>query len=235
MSPSSFNKILYNNDFIMRKNRHVMTSTINEIYNLHLEVLKRVLNGENWVKISQSLSEQMKETNYLEIAKNGLLSFNEKGELIAAYPVSPNKTTYKVDIEDIGSGFSMCAIDSLGIAYTFMKKTRISSIDNKTKEKIEIIIDPNHETPKYDLYVTYIKSSGLTCDPVDDQCPALNFYTSLDHIDNKDKYTILDFDHALKHSISVFGEKGIKKCIEGAISNSNSFSLSEMLVDVFEN
>ena len=58
-------------------------------------------------------------------------------------PNFPVETNYKVTVDGIETGYSMCAVDALGVAYTFNAKTTIYSIDRSTNRSIEIIIDPN--------------------------------------------------------------------------------------------
>ena len=59
---------------------------INDFFNFHLEVLKRVLNGIPYEEIAQEFSQQFEKYNYAKLTKTlGLLSFNKKGQLRGAY------------------------------------------------------------------------------------------------------------------------------------------------------
>lgn len=141
-----------------------------------------------------------------------MLSFNENGQLIGAYPVSPRKTKYAVEIEDIGSGYAMCAIDALGTAYTFGKKTTIKTSTFFSNQPIEITIDPDLETqPDHDLVVTYARKFQRSA--AEDQCPAINFYASREEVPSDLDVEILSFQKALNHAIDVFSPEGIKSRI----------------------
>jgi hypothetical protein len=149
-----------------------------------------------------------------------MLSYDDKGNLRGAYPISPRESLYRIDVEGIGSGYAMCAIDSLGVPYLFGKTTTITSQDPVSKQTVQITIDPNQEDETIisevakefkELVVTNPKGSaiqvGEAVDQAVDICPYIGFVT------NKKDLTeghlalvdILDFATALnygKHSFS---------------------------------
>ncbi|MHA2501402.1 MAG: organomercurial lyase [Candidatus Kariarchaeaceae archaeon] len=204
------------------------------IYNLHLDVLRRLLQGQDYKSIANEFSSRFEETDYDTIARKGLLSFNSNNKLIGAYPVSPVPTEYTVEIDGIGKGYSMCAIDALGIAYTFNARTTIHSVDHATREPITLEVNPHGSIPEREIFVTYIKSDDPACDPAVDQCPSLNFYTSMSHIQDPESYLIMDLKEASQHAKTVFGEEGIRELIRLSLTTDTYFGLSDRLIDVFE-
>ena len=102
----------------------ISESRINEFLDLHLRVLRRILQGRDFKEIRAECHAAFERLNYLEVATKYVpfLSFDEIGKLKAAYPLSPNKTDYQISVEGIGTGYAMCAVDARGVAYTLMPK-----------------------------------------------------------------------------------------------------------------
>jgi hypothetical protein len=185
---------------------------------IHLIVLKELLNGRDFDDISERYKDRFQELNYLEQATGSLLTF-ERGKLIAAYPVSPHKSSYKVTIEDVGIGYAMCAIDALGIAYTFMKSTKIESIIIDTGEPFTFEIDPL--IPKYpdlDLYVTYKRYSMKETNVALEICPSIDIYQSKNNISPNENMEIIDFKTALRYAKERFSQQTITQCFGGSIN-----------------
>lgn len=192
-----------------------------ELFVIHLKVLKHVLNGELFERIRKAFNENFKKTDYLNIMKRSdSLSFNAKGTLIGAYPISPVASPFKIDVEGIGIGYAMCAIDALGVAYTFGARTSIETRDPATSEPIRIVIDPNLEKQiQYDFYVSYTKPpSDLkkgSCAEV--QCPKISFYYSCSSIPS-DLSEIFTFEKALDHAKKRFNPNGMKNNFKSVIT-----------------
>lgn len=189
--------------------------TLDELLDFHLLVLKDIFHGLSISEIEQKYPDKMVKLNYLSIAKaNNLLTFDDSNNLIGAYPVSPLKTSFEVAIDNIGTSYCMCAIDALGIAYTFNEKTTIRSKDKSTGEKIEITVDPISEKIVSDkqYYVTY-KDPSKVCNIAQDQCPVINFYSERGSIPNDNDLIIFDFNQAIKHAKSIFSQKAFKKSL----------------------
>jgi len=119
---------------------------VKEFFNFHFKVLKNLLVGKSFEELKLQFSSEFKKFNYIQLTKTfSMLGFDEKGNLRGAYPISPNKSLYKINVEGIGSGYAMCAIDSLGVPYLFGKATTITSQDPVTKQIVQIKIDPKQE------------------------------------------------------------------------------------------
>lgn len=202
---------------------HIDQSTY-EIFDLHIQILHNILVGKPFEEIIIKYQKEIENTNYFEIIKkSGHLCFNDQDELIGAYPVSPNKTDYMVDLEGVGEGYSMCAIDSLGLAFTFMQKTIIKSKDKSTGANIEILIDPFSETQEIlDIFVTYqdtpeeLQGSNTAAEV---QCPTINFYSSKKDIPQN--LQIWTFSKALEYSQMRFGRREMLARIQNAINSIN--------------
>jgi hypothetical protein len=187
---------------------------IDDVFSVHLQVLTFLVQGKSFDWIAKKFTDDFRQNNYLEMVKtSGLLSFDENEKLIGAYPISPLKTKYQVTIEGIGSGYAMCAIDALGVAYTFNAKTNIHSVDHATNEPLQITVDPNSDTQhQYDIVVTYKpKCQGKSA--ATDQCPAINFYSSSNPIPSDVEGDVLSFQEALNHAQSVFSPSALKNCL----------------------
>ena len=172
------------------------------------------MNNKSFDWIQHTLQDEFSRLNYLNSLDTcGMLSFDNSGNLIGAYPVSPVKTKYAVEIEGIGSGYAMCAIDALGIAFTFGKKTVLKTSTFSSNQPIEIIIDPDLETqPGHDVVVTYTRKFQRSA--AEDQCPNINFYASREEVPSDLEVELFSFQKALEHAIGVFSPEGIKSRIQ---------------------
>ena len=187
----------------------------NELMDLHLDVLKSLLQGIDFKDIELKYSDRFEDLNYLENASSNLLAF-EDGKLVGAYPVSPRKTNYKVIIDDIGTGYAMCAIDALGIAYTFMKKTTIETTIRDTNESFKFVVDPflDIQTEK-NLFVTYKKYNQTLTNAALEICPTINIYRFENGIPKDENLVILDFETAIYYAKERFSQDAINQCFRG--------------------
>lgn len=190
---------------------------IEELFAIHLKVLRRVLNGKPFERIQEEFKRDFERTNYLNVMKrSGSLSFNANGVLIGAYPISPVQSPFMINVEGVGSGYAMCAIDALGVAYTFGAKTLIETKDPTTAKPIRISVDPSLEKQsQYDLVVSYKPPCDLdegSCAEL--QCPAINFYYSQKSVPSNHTLEIFSFEKAVNYAKQRFSPTGMKKCLE---------------------
>ncbi|MHA2170812.1 MAG: organomercurial lyase [Candidatus Kariarchaeaceae archaeon] len=196
----------------------------NDLLALHLIVLKELLNGKDFDAIRKRYKVRFQELNYLKQATGSLLTF-DKGKLIAAYPVSPNKSNYRVTIEDIGTGYAMCAIDALGIAYTFMKNTSIKSTLADTGESFTFEVNPFLEQQtEQNLYVTYKKYNQSCTNVALEICPSINIYKSKNSIPKDENLMVIDFETALRYSKERFSQEAIMQCFGGTLDTEKMIS-----------
>ena len=175
---------------------------------LHIKILQKILLQEPFDQIENYYKKNMDDLNYIEIIKNsGHLSFDENNRLIGAYPISPSPTDYRISLEGVGEGFSMCAVDALGVPYIFMRKTIIKAIDKSTGNPLTISIDPNIESQEMiDLFVTYqdtpdeLQGSKSAANV---QCPTIHFYSSKSDI--PPNLQIWTYAQALEYAKMRFG------------------------------
>lgn len=192
---------------------NLQISSTDKRLNLLLDILKQLLQQKSYKSIVQSLTSE--ELEILDILINvEALTVTDDGELIAAYPLSPIPTNYKIVVDEIGSGYAMCAIDALGVAFTFNKTVKIETIDSATNKVYHIIIDPTKETQeRIPLYVHYKKLSSC-CVAAFDQCPQIIF-SSQSHSDiTDDSITIYSFEDAIRYAKNRFSLDGLKKCVD---------------------
>ncbi|MHA1977083.1 MAG: organomercurial lyase [Candidatus Hodarchaeales archaeon] len=178
---------------------------IKQFYIFHIQVLKRLLVGDSLQEIEETYLREFKRFNYREVASAlSLLSFDENNVLQGAIPISPQESDYRITVNGVGSGYAMCAIDSLGVAFLFNSKTVIESIDPKSKIPIKIVIDP--QNPEIGLYsdiaittpknIIPDKKDGEFIDVVADTCPYIGFVKDMDSIseENRSLMEILSFE-----------------------------------------
>ena len=194
----------------------MLKTVTNNLLELHINVLKEIFKGSSFSEIQSKFTNQFSELNYLSIAKkNNLLTFDKNDVLIGAYPVSPFKTSFEVTIENIGTSYCMCAIDSLGIGYTFREKTTINTVDKSTGKHIQITVDPSTDEvlSEEPYFVTY-KDPDKVCNIAQDQCPVINFYSDKKSIPNDKDLIIFSFNEAIKHSKNIFNPEAFKKSFQ---------------------
>ncbi len=196
---------------------------VDDLFNLHLQVLQYLINKKPFTWIKEILKELFVQKNYLEVAINSrLLSFDVDNNLIGAYPISPFKTAYQVKVEGIGSGYAMCAIDALGVAYLFKKKTIIDTIDYSTQTPLQIAIDPTLQNQKQiDILVSYdpkpfTKENRANVVSATTICPTINFYSSQNNPlkGNDENVSYLTFEQALLSAKKEFSPEALKTCLK---------------------
>jgi hypothetical protein len=194
---------------------------LDDFLDLHIRVLGQVLIQKNWKSIESEFKSEFERFDYINSAQIlNALAFDESGNLRAAYPISPRKNQFQITVDEVGSGYAMCAIDSLGVAYTFGKKVIILSRDPTTGKELQIIIDPDKENFA-DYSEIVITSPKDVLRPVDDEiidqsrdiCPYVGFVSNIDLISEEDRYnySILTFDQALSYAKLAFSRGNMKK------------------------
>ena len=198
-----------------------------QVFTLHLEVLKELIRGKSFSTIQSEFADEMVELNYEHVAKRGLLAFNGDNELIGAYPISPIKTKYQVTIEGLGTAYSMCAIDALGVAYTFEAKTTIDTVDSSTGKSITIVIDPfkDKQDPQ-DFVISYQRKVDKNVATAVSLCPTIHFYSDKMSIEEDSGIEILSFDDALKSAKNQFSQEAMQACVTRGVEKSLGLPLS---------
>lgn len=190
------------------------------LFELHLKVLTQLIRGKSFKQISQDLHQEFESLNYIKLSKDKMLSFDDKDNLIGAYPISPKKTNYKVTIDGIGTGYSMCAIDSIGVAFTFNKTTKIETRDHSNDKPLTFTIDPNNLKINYNILISYKKvKNSQSCNSATEVCPFINFY-STDSISKVENMSIIPFEKALESAKSQFSKEALTNCFEAILKKS---------------
>ena len=65
---------------------------------------------------------------------------DEEGNINFIYPVSALPTNHRVTLEDGRNFYAMCAIDSMGTAFTFKQNVHIESVCSQCGEKVVVDI-----------------------------------------------------------------------------------------------
>lgn len=211
-------------------------SSIDEFFDFHLEVLGRILVGDDLASVLEERARESERLNYREVAETvGLLSFDDEGGLRGAYPVSPSETPYRIKVDGVGSGYAMCAIDSLGAAYMFGRKTDIESVDPATDRPIQITIDPEDldTSPYSHLRVTTPKAmpqkeEGVAVDPAADFCPLIGFVEGEKSIpeDQRPAVNVIPFDQALSYGELAFDADNIRAQLKALLASLETLAAS---------
>ncbi|MFW9870358.1 MAG: organomercurial lyase [Candidatus Thorarchaeota archaeon] len=200
---------------------------VSDFLDLHLKVLGYVLKGMTFDEIQVKFSRLFKQLNYVEVAHfSSLLSFDDDGILRGAYPFSPFETDHRITVEGIGSGYAMCAIDSLGVAGLFGARTVIQSKDALTRALIEITVDPvgNDSDPYSNIFV--IAPNGIPAkgedemyDSAVDSCPFVGFLIDAESIPEEmtSSVTVIPLDQAIDYAKTIFSWSAFAKQLRAAI------------------
>ncbi|MFW9927745.1 MAG: organomercurial lyase [Candidatus Thorarchaeota archaeon] len=204
---------------------------IEEFIDLHIEVLKMILLGLSFEEIKYSLNEKFQEFNYDIISSFfSLLHFNERGEVVRAYPISPIPTDIEITVEGLGRGYAMCAIDSLGAAYLFGAKVEIYSVDSTTGIPIQIMIDPNQfqseSVPNVIVTMPKTVEESAFC------CPHVRFLSLKGSEDIPEG--AVSFGDAMKYGVTFFGRSNMRRKFRSRLLplvrlyNSESLAVDEL-------
>jgi hypothetical protein len=104
-------------------------------------------------------------------------------EILAAYPFSATPTAHRVVFDDGRAVFAMCAIDALGMPVMLNEEAYIASECAYCGQDIRIGVRQNAlvEVAPRDVQVWYAWGSEC-CIAALEQCPAINFFCSPDHL-----------------------------------------------------
>lgn len=112
---------------------------------LRFFLMERIIQSGAPVKENRLM--QAEELNHLDIATliNNLISKNAivkdlEGKINFVYPVSALPTNHRVTLIDGRTLHAMCAVDALGVAFTFKQDTKISSQCSHCGETITVEI-----------------------------------------------------------------------------------------------
>lgn len=193
-------------------------SYIKSITRLHIQVLKELVLGKNINEIFNNFSREMEYLDYKNfiINKAHRLTF-KNNELIGAYPISVKKSNFLVEIEKLGSCYAMCALDAIGIAFTFNKPIQITTKDFSSGNELFIKLNPEKDVMNIPFIITYNKEYNSIKELVDtnaqlaiDACPTILFYSVEDEkIKNKSNY--LEFSDAIETARDIFSPDGFER------------------------
>lgn len=192
----------------------IINELLDEYFDLHIKVLRKLATGETYKEIRRYYQDEIESLDYEQFAKDfTLLSFDKEGKIRGAYPLSPKQTNYLLKVDGLGTSYAMCAVDALGVAYTFNAKTVIQTTDPISRTSIEIIIDPNEAD--YSQYKDYVISMPKSIvnekkeenwDEAVDLCPQIGFFESKESIPTEQLAVIdiIPFQLALNYGKTIF-------------------------------
>lgn len=97
---------------------------------LRMEIMNRIIDGGGPLPVAELLKGSSEETArvFQQLQEKQVVVLDESGEDIQfVYPISSLPTPHRVTLADGRSFFSMCAIDSIGAAFTLNQNTSVRS------------------------------------------------------------------------------------------------------------
>jgi len=97
---------------------------------LRIEIMNHIIDGDGPLPVADLLKDSPEETALIfqRLQDKQVIVLDRNAEVIQfVYPVSSLPTLHQVTLEDGRSFFSMCAIDSIGAAFTLNQDTYIQS------------------------------------------------------------------------------------------------------------
>lgn len=97
---------------------------------LRIDIMNRIIDGDGPLPVADLLKESPEETALIfqRLQDKQVIVLDGNAEVIQfVYPISSLPTPHRVTLEDGRSFFSMCAIDSIGAAFTLKQNTYIQS------------------------------------------------------------------------------------------------------------
>lgn len=97
---------------------------------LRMKIINRIIDRGSPLPVAELLKDGPEETAliFLRLQEKQVLVLDENTEVIQfVYPLSALPTPHRVTLEDGRSFFSMCAIDSIGAAFTLNQNTSVAS------------------------------------------------------------------------------------------------------------
>lgn len=88
---------------------------------------------------------------------------NKENKICYIYPISCEKTDYRVTLLNGKSFYAMCAIDAMGSVVTFHEPVVVESVCRDTKERIRLTVDKDgivDAVPDRNFFVSYYDAFG---------------------------------------------------------------------------
>jgi hypothetical protein len=115
----------------------------------------------------------------VELAQGDAIAFSPGGEIRAAYPFSPVRTSIQVTWPGGPVAYAMCAIDALGISAMLGHPVTITAAEPDTGRTITIHADRSQARWHPRTAVVFAGSAGDACRPsADRSCGYINFFAS---------------------------------------------------------
>jgi len=114
-----------------------------------------------------------------ELGDRDVVTFDQRGEVRAAYPFSPRPTAHHVTWDGGPTVYAMCAIDALGISAMIRHPVTITTTEPDTHMAITVRVDNDTATWDPATAVVYAAETGDACCPSADRtCGYIKFFTS---------------------------------------------------------
>ncbi|AEA23556.1 alkylmercury lyase-like protein [Amycolatopsis echigonensis] len=118
-----------------------------------------------------------------ELTGRDVLALDERGEIRAAYPFSPEPTRHRVSWHGGPAAYAMCAIDALGMSAMLGIPVTITSAEPGTERAVTVHVD--HDTARWEpdtavVFAGHTDDDTACCPSVDRTCGHINFFTTVD-------------------------------------------------------
>jgi hypothetical protein len=165
-----------------------------------------------------------------QLHEHDVIRLDEQGNVRAAYPFSGVPTAHVVAVDGGPAGYSMCAVDALGIHAMLGRDTLIRSVDPRSGEPVEVVVRQGQAMWRPATAVVFVGSDTTTpvvpggdcCPPdgstgwgtvaaADRYCAVMNFFTSSDSARSwiaahpQVSGVMLSQEQALRLGVDIFG------------------------------
>jgi len=114
-----------------------------------------------------------------QLAEADAIAFDDHGEIRAAYPFSPVRTSIRVSWPGGPTAYAMCAIDALGMSTMLGHPVTITAAEPDTGRLITVDVNGSRARWRPRSTVVFVGSAGDTRRPsVDRSCGYINFFAS---------------------------------------------------------
>ena len=153
-SLGKFNKLNKNEQLLRMK---LLKYEVDNFGPISMDVVEKFMREDDY--FSNITVEELMEN----LTSQSYMRTNKENKICYIYPISCEKTDYRVTLSDGKSFYAMCAIDAMGAVVTFHEPVIIDSVSKDTGEKIRVEVDKKgivNASPDRDFFVSYYDTFG---------------------------------------------------------------------------
>lgn len=153
-SLGKFNRLNKNEQLLRMK---LLKYEVDNFGPISMDVVEKFMREDEYfsnINVEESM-ESLTAQSYMRV--------NKENKICYIYPVSCEKTDYRVTLSNGKSFYAMCAIDAMGAVVTFHEPAIIDSISRDTREKIRLTVNKDgivEASPDRGFLVSYYDTFG---------------------------------------------------------------------------